>query len=99
MLEAQVISSSESPLTQSAAAPTLDNMEVHFSPEQEAQLSRVASQAGIDTELFGKDAALRLLEEHRRFSAAVRDGISQADCGDLIDDDEVRLWLERQERC
>jgi hypothetical protein len=30
-----------------------------FSPEQEAQLSRIASHTGMDTELFVKDAALR----------------------------------------
>jgi predicted transcriptional regulator len=72
-------------------------MEVHFSPEQEAQLSRVASQAGIGTELFVKDAALRRVEERNSFSAAVRDGIAQADRGESIDDDEIRLWLEQQE--
>jgi len=38
------------------------------------------------------------VEEKRRFSAAVREGIAQADQGKLIDDDEVRLWLEQQER-
>jgi predicted transcriptional regulator len=45
-----------------------------------------------------KDAALRLVEEKKRFSAAVRTGIEQADRGELVDDDEVRLWLEPQER-
>jgi predicted transcriptional regulator len=85
-------------LTQAAPIPTLEAMEVHFSPEQEAQLSRVASHAGMDTELFVKDAALRRLEERNRFSAAVREGIARADRGELIDDDEVRLWLEQQER-
>jgi len=73
-------------------------MEVHFSPEQEAQLSRIASHAGMDAELFVKDAALRRIEERNRFSAAVREGIAQADRGELVDDDEVRLWLEQQER-
>jgi hypothetical protein len=74
-------------------------MEVHFSPEQEAQISRVASHDGMDTERFVKDAALRIVEEHNRFSAAVREGISQANLAELIDDDQVRLWLEQQERC
>jgi predicted transcriptional regulator len=45
-----------------------------------------------------KGAALRLVEEKRRFSAAVREGIALADKGELIDDDEVRLWLEQRER-
>jgi predicted transcriptional regulator len=73
-------------------------MEVHFTPEQEARISRIASHAGIDSEHLVKDAALRLVEERNRFSAAVREGIAQADRGELIDDDEVRLWLEQQER-
>jgi predicted transcriptional regulator len=73
-------------------------MEVHFSPEQEAQISRVASHAGMDTELFVKEAALRRVEERNRFSVAVRAGIAQADQGELIEDDEVRIWLEQQER-
>jgi hypothetical protein len=45
-----------------------------------------------------KDAALRLIEENRNFRAAVREGIAEADYGDLVDDDELRLWLEQRER-
>jgi hypothetical protein len=37
-------------------------------------------------------------EERNRFAAAVREGITQADRDELIDDDDVRLWLEQQER-
>jgi len=37
-------------------------MEVHFTPEQEAQLTLIASKAGTDAERLVKDAALRLLE-------------------------------------
>ena len=54
-------------------------MEVNFIPEQEAQLSQIASHAGTDTERLVKDAALRLLEQDARFRAAVREGIAQAD--------------------
>ena len=73
-------------------------MEVHFTPEQEAQLFRIATYAGTDAEHLVKDAALRLVEEKNRFRAAVREGIARADRGELIDDDEVHSWLERQER-
>jgi hypothetical protein len=44
-----------------------------------------------------RKAALRLVEETARFRAVVRDGVAQADHGELIDDDEVRQWLERQD--
>jgi len=54
--------------------------------------------ADIDTELFAKDAVLRRVAERDCFSAAVGEGIAQADRGELIEDDEVRLWLEQRER-
>jgi hypothetical protein len=37
-------------------------MEVHFTPEQEAQIEQAAANAGTDTERLVKDAVLRLLE-------------------------------------
>jgi predicted transcriptional regulator len=73
-------------------------MEVHFTPEQEAQLSQIAAHAGTDAEHLVKDAALRLVEEDARYRAAVRHGIAQADRGELIEDDDVRKWLEERER-
>jgi len=73
-------------------------MEVHFSPEQEAQLSQIAAHSGMDTEHLVKDAALRLVDEKARFRAAVREGIQQADQGKLLEDDHVLGWLESQER-
>lgn len=36
-------------------------MEVHFTPEQEAQEAQLATSAGTNTENLVKDAALRLL--------------------------------------
>jgi len=73
-------------------------MEVHFSPEQEAQLSQIAAHAGTDTEHLVKDAALRLVDETASFRAAVREGIVQADRGELLEDDVVLQWLEKQGR-
>jgi len=37
-------------------------MEVHFTPEQEAQLAELASNAGTDAERLVQGAVLRLLE-------------------------------------
>lgn len=37
-------------------------MEVHFTPEQEAQLAQLATRAGTDAERLVKDAVQRLLE-------------------------------------
>lgn len=38
-------------------------MEVHFTPEQEAQLAHIATKAGTDPEHLVKDVVLRLLDE------------------------------------
>jgi predicted transcriptional regulator len=45
-----------------------------------------------------KDAALRLLEEDARFRAAVREGIAQADRGELIEEKEMDAHLEQMFR-
>jgi hypothetical protein len=39
-------------------------MEVHLTPEQEAQLTQVASNAGTDPERLVKDTVLRLIESN-----------------------------------
>jgi predicted transcriptional regulator len=70
-------------------------MEVHFTPEQEAQLSEMATQAGKDAEQRVKDAALRLLEEDAHFRAAVRKGIEQADRGEFVEEEEMDARIER----
>jgi len=70
-------------------------MEIHFTPEQEAQLSRIATHAGTDTERLVKDAALRLLEQDARFRAAVRKGTAQADRGEFIEEEEMDARIER----
>ena len=44
-------------------------MEVHFTPEQEAQLAQIATKAGTDAERLVKDAALRLLDDENHLHA------------------------------
>ena len=44
-------------------------MEVHFTPEQQAQLAQIATNAGTDAEQLVKDVVLRLLEEEAGFHA------------------------------
>jgi predicted transcriptional regulator len=73
-------------------------MEVHFTPEQETQLSRIATHAGTDVEGSVRDAALRLLREEARFRAAVRQGIAQADRGEFTEEEEMDARLEQMLR-
>lgn len=63
-------------------------MEVHFTPEQESQLSQIAAHVGTDAEHLVKDAALRLVEEDAKFRAAVREGIAAADRGEFVEHEE-----------
>jgi len=80
------------------ASRTLKAMEVHFTPEQEAQLAQIAANAGTDAERLVKDAALRLLQEDARFRVAVREGIAQADRGEFIEEEEMDARLEQMLR-
>jgi predicted transcriptional regulator len=64
----------------------LNDMEVHYTAEQEAQLSQIATRAGTGAERLVKDAALHLLEEEARSRAAVREGIAQAERGEFIEE-------------
>ncbi len=50
-------------------------MEVHFIPEQEAQLAQIATNAGTDAERLVKDAVLRLLEETADFRAVAHGSV------------------------
>jgi predicted transcriptional regulator len=85
-------------LPQAKFSRTLKVMEVHFTPDQEAQLTQIATQSGTDAERLVKGAALRLLEEDARFRAAVRVGIAQADRGELIEEEEMDARLEQMLR-
>jgi predicted transcriptional regulator len=101
-----LLSASESPgqagpaLLQARLSRILKAMEVHFTPEQEAQLAQVAANAGTDAERLVKDAASRLLEQDARFRAAVREGIAQADRGEFVEEEQMtgnsggKLWGE-----
>jgi predicted transcriptional regulator len=73
-------------------------MEIHFTPEQEAQLAQIATQGGTDAERLVREAAVRLLEEDARFRAAVRVGIAQADRGEFIEEQEMNARLEQMLR-
>jgi len=69
-------------------------MEVHFTPEQEAQLSQIANHAGTGGRAAG-EGALRLLEQDARSRAAVQKGIAQADRGEFIEEQEMDARIEQ----
>jgi predicted transcriptional regulator len=70
-------------------------MEVPFTPDQEAQLAQIANHEGTDLEHLVKDAALRLLEQDKKFRAAVQKGIEQADRGEFVEEGEMDARIDR----
>ena len=71
-------------------------MEVHFTPELEAGLARIAAQQGRGAEELVQDVLSRYLEQEARFIDAVQKGIASADRGDLLDHDEVVARIEKR---
>jgi predicted transcriptional regulator len=73
----------------------LKGMEVHLTPEQEAQLAQIASQAGTAPERLVTKVVARYLDEEARFLAAVEKGIAAAERGEFISEEEMDARLER----
>ena len=67
-----------------------------LSVEQEAQLSRMAAQAGRGTDELAREALDRYLTEEACFHAAVRAGQDAASRGDLLPASEVWANVERE---
>jgi predicted transcriptional regulator len=69
-------------------------MEVPLTPEQEAQLARIARDEGIAPAQLVREAVLWLIEADARFRAAVQKGIEQADGGLFVEEPVVDAnWL------
>jgi predicted transcriptional regulator len=68
-------------------------MEVHFTPEQEAQITKAAKANGTDAEKLIVDAALRFVDD-ANFRAAVLEGLAYADRGEFIEEEEMDARIE-----
>ena len=69
-------------------------MEVQFTTEQQAQLAQIASRAGTAPERLVTNVVARYLDEESRFLAAVEKGLTAADRGELIEEEEMDARLE-----
>jgi predicted transcriptional regulator len=81
-------------LLQSGVLRTLKAMEIHFTPEQQAQLARIATKAGTAPERLVTNVVSRYLGEEARFLAAVEKGIAAAERGEFIEEKEMDARLE-----
>jgi len=69
-------------------------MEVTLSPEQEAQLQRIARRTGRNTEALAQEAIGHLLEHEERFIDAVEKGLASLDRGEFVSHQEVERRIE-----
>jgi predicted transcriptional regulator len=69
-------------------------MEIHFTPEQQEQLTRIAGKAGTDPERLVADVVAHYLDGEAHFLAAVEKGIEAAERGEFIEEEEMDARLE-----
>jgi uncharacterized protein with ACT and thioredoxin-like domain len=64
-------------------------MELHLTPEQEAQLEEIARHQGVTADALVAEVARGLLEEDDREREIIRERIAQADAGAFIEEEEM----------
>ena len=69
-------------------------MNVHFSPEIQAKLDRVAAQQGRNAESLVQEAVERLLNYDEWFARQVEEGLSAADRGEFVEHDEIGRLID-----
>ena len=85
-------------MTPAFPARTLEDMEVHFSPDKEARLRQFAIRSGKDAAQVVEGAVDRMLEYEARFVEAIEEGRASARRGDLLEHDEVVERIEQMFR-
>ena len=70
-------------------------MEVHFTPELEAQLAESAAQQGRKPDELVQEVVARFFEEERRFIEAVNRGEEAFEHGEYLTHEQVGRRLER----
>ncbi|HKD04841.1 MAG TPA: hypothetical protein VKB79_02970 [Bryobacteraceae bacterium] len=72
-----------------------DRMEVHFSPETEARLTRSAAQQGRAANDLAQEIITRFFEDEARFVEAVKRGEAALDRGEYLTHEEIGQRLRR----
>ena len=70
-------------------------MEVHFTPDTEAQLKQFAASRGKEAAQVVEETITRMLERQAQFIEGVKRGIEDADHGDLVEHEEVVDRIQR----
>ncbi len=70
-------------------------MEVHFAPETESKLLRLAHDTGRNAEQIVQEAVARFVQEDAEFLAAVQKGFDSLDRGEFLSHEEVGARIQR----
>lgn len=73
-------------------------MEVHLTPEKEAQLKQLADWSGRDAEQLVQEAVDCFLREDSDFRAAVQEGLAQLDRGEYLTEEKMDAFIEEMLR-
>ena len=71
-------------------------MEVDFTPDLQAKLTRLAAAQGRDTKSIVREAVERFVDYDEWFLREVEKGLAAADRGELIDHDEMGKLIDRR---
>jgi len=75
---------------------TLNRMEVEFTPDLQAKLTRLATEQGRDMQSLVREAVERFVDYDEWFLREVEKGLAAADRGELIEHDEVGRLINRR---
>jgi predicted transcriptional regulator len=70
-------------------------MEIHFRPELEDKLNRIASQSGRQPIQIVEELVETYVDHDEWFRQEVKKGLAQLDRGEFVDHDEVMAQIER----
>ena len=70
-------------------------MEVHLTPEQEAELSKLATRKGRNANQLAQEVIGFYLEHEARFIEAVKRGLESLDRGEYVSHEEVGARIDR----
>ena len=73
-------------------------MEVHFPPDLQDKLNRVAAQQGQEAESVVNEAVERMIDYDEWFLREVGKGLAAADRGEFVEHDEIGKFIESRYR-
>ena len=73
-------------------------MEVHFNPEGEAKINRVAAENSSGADEYVQQLVERYLDHEAWFRKQVKKGMDQLDRGEFLTHDEIGARIERMFR-